>query len=188
MSERYISNKKENFAARCLKGIGYWFLGNFMCFFICSSTALFMRSFIFIRLFIAFCTMTVTLGLYFNWAHYAAKRDKNVVKFHGMEYDRYMPLKMAIAAPIFSYIMLIVLYLSKSGVLPDVFNYYLLLNMWLRPFVTLFTGEFVIDAISWLGVIGITFMVLLQPLTIAVTYILTYNDVDVTKIIFYKKH
>ncbi len=187
MSDRYISNKKENFVSRCMKGIGYWLLGNFMCFFICSSTALFMRRFLFIRIFISFCTLVVTLGLYFNWAHYAAKRDKNVVKFHGIEYDRYMPFKMAAAAPVLSYIMLVCLYLSKLNVIPDIFNYYLLGNMWLRPFVTMFTGDFSIGSISWLGMIGITLMVLLQPLTIAVTYILTYKEVDITKIIFYKK-
>ena len=187
MSERFISNKKENFAERCAKGIGYWFLGNFMCFFICTATAIIMRQLLIFRMFIALCTLIITMGLYFNWAHYAAKRDKNVVKFHNSEYDKYMPVKMAAAAPIFSYIMLICLYLSKLNVLPDIFNYYLMLNMWLRPFVTMFTGNITITSVSWLGMAGITLLVLIQPATIVITYILTYNDVDIKKIVFYKK-
>ena len=187
MAEKYYSREKENIAKRCLKGLGYWILGSFMCFFICSATVVLMKSLLTLKIFISLCTLTITMGLYFNWAHYAAKRDKNAIKFHNMEYDKLMPVKMAVAAPIFSYIMLICLYLSKAGVISDIFNYYLLGNMWILPFVTMFTGERTIDAIPWAGILGITFLVLIQPLTIALTYIFTYNDIDVTKLIFYKE-
>ena len=186
MAEKYYSREKENFAARCMKGIGYWFLGSFMCFFVCSTTVVLMRSLLTLKMFIALCTLTITMGLHFNWAHYAAKRDKNAVKYHNMEFDKFMPLKMAIAAPILPYIMLICLYLSKAGVISDIFSYYLWGNIWILPFVTMFTGERTIDAIPWAGILGITFLMLIQPVTIAVTYICTYNDIDVTKLIFYK--
>lgn len=186
MVEKYYSRKKENIAARCLKGVGYWILGSFMCFFVCSATVVLMRSILTLKIFISLCTLVITMGLYFNWAHYAAKRDKNAVKFHNMEHDRTMPFKMAVSAPIISYVMLIMLYLSKMGVIPDIFNYYLLGNMWLLPFVTMFTGERTIEAIPWVGILGITLLVLIQPLTIALTYIFTYNEVDIIKIIFYK--
>lgn len=185
MPEKYYSKQKENIVKRCFKGIGYWFLGNFMCFFVCSATALLMRSFLIFKMFIALCTLVITMGLYFNWAHYAAKLDKNLVKFHNMKYDKYMPVKMSVIAPFFTYVMLIFLYLSKVGIIPDIFNFYLLGNMWLRPFVTMFTGEIAISSVSWSGMIGITFLVLLQPLTIVLTYIFTYNDLDIAKLIFY---
>ena len=185
MAEKIYSKQKENIVTRCLKGIGYWFLGSFMCFFICSTTVVLMRSLLTLKIFISVCTLVITMGLYFNWAHYAAKRDKNAIKFHNMEYDKYMPLKMAVAAPVFPYIMLVMLYLSKAGVISDMFNYYLLGNIWILPFVTMFTGERTIDAVPWAGILGITFLVLIQPLTIALTYIFTYNDIDIAKIIFY---
>lgn len=187
MTEKNLSNQKENIVKRSLKGIGYWFLGSFMCFFICSATVVLMRSLLTLKIFIALCTLVITMGLYFNWAHYAAMRDKNAVKFHNMEYDKYMPLKMSAAAPFFTYIMLIALYLSKAGVIPDIFGYYIWGNIWILPFIAMFTGERTISAIPWSGIAGITFLVLIQPLTIWLTYIFTYNDVDVTKIIFYKK-
>ena len=185
MAEKYYSRQKENLAARCLKGVGYWFLGNFMCFFMCTTMLNLMRSLLTLKIFISVCTLTITMGLFFNWAHYAAKRDRNAIKFHNMEYDKYMPVKMAVAAPIFPYIMLICLYLSKAGIISDIFSYYIWGNIWILPFITMFTGERTIDAIPWLGIFGITFLVLIQPVTIAVTYICTYNDIDVTKLIFY---
>ena len=187
MEERFTSRKKENLAKRCFKGVGYWFIGNFMCFFICSTMIVLMRGTIILKIFVSLCTLLITMGLYFNWAHYAAKRDRNSVKFHSMEYDRFMPLKMSIAGPIVPYITLIILYLSKLGVIRDIFSYFLFGNMWILPFVTMFTGERTIDFIPWSGIFGITFLMLIQPAVISATYILTYKDVDVAKIIFYKK-
>lgn len=187
MDEKFISRKKENLAKRCLKGIGYWFLGNFMCFFICSTMVVLMRGTIILKVFVSLCTLLITMGLYFNWMYYAAKRDRNAVKFHNTEYDRFMPLKMSIAGPIVPYITLIMLYLSKLGVIKDIFSYFLFSNMWTLPFVTMFTGERTIDSISWWGILGLTFLLLIQPAVISATYILTYRDVDVVKIVFYKK-
>lgn len=187
MNDRYLSKSKENFAKRCFKGIGYWFLGDFMCFFICSAMVVLMKGTIILKVFVSLCTLLITTGLYFNWAHYAAKRDRNAVKFHNMEYDRLMPLKMSIAGPIVPYVTLVMLYLSKLGAIGDFFSYYLFGNMWLLPFVTMFTGERTIDLIPWWGIFGITFLALIQPAVISATYILTYRDVDVAKILMYKK-
>ncbi len=142
---------------------------------------------VFLKAIIAICTLLVTLGLMFNWSHYAAKNDKDLVKFHGMEYDRFMPIKMALIGPGLSYIMLIGLYLMKAGVIGDYFNFYLLLNMWMTPFVDMFTSSRVIADINAWGIIGITFLVVLQSATVFVTYLLTYRDVDVYKIVFLKK-
>ncbi len=189
MSSKVISKEKENFVKRCFKGLGYWFLGCFMCFFICSTMVVLMEKVMLLKIFVAFCTTTITLGLYFNWAHYAAKRDKNAVKFHNMTYDKYMPVKMAIIAPVVSYIMLVLLFLCKVNIIQETFvSIYLLCDIWILPFITMFTEDRTISGISWAGLIGITFLTLLQPMAIIVTYICTYNDIDVVKLMFYKKN
>lgn len=187
MAEKIISREKENLAKRCIKGIGYWLIGSFMCFCICSALVLLMKGVLLLKIFVALCTSAIMLGLFFNWTYYSAKRDRNAVKFHNMAYDRFMPLKMAIAAPIVSYIMLIMLYMCKLGTIDEsFFGIYLLCDMWILPYVTLFTGERVISAVSWGGMVGITFITLLQPAVIYLTYVLTYNDVDVVNLVFYK--
>lgn len=189
MEGKIVSREKENFFKRSLKGIGYWLMGSFMCSVICSALLVLMKSVMILKIFVAFCTTAIMLGLFFNWAHYAAKRDRNAVKFHNMEYDRFMPLKMSIAAPIVSYVMLILLYLCKLGAVPDVFfSLYVLADIWTLPYITLFTEERTIYGISWLGMAGITFLTLLQPAAISLTYILTYNDVDVVSLVFYQKN
>lgn len=146
-----------------------------------------MRSLLILKFFVAFCTTAIMLGLQFNWAHYSAKRDRNAVKYRNMEYDRFMPLKMSVAAPIVSYVMVVLLFLSKAGVIGDIFNYFMYVDMWLVPYVKMFTEETAVGAIPWWGVIGLTVLVLLQPAVISVTYILTYKDVDVAKEVLYKK-
>lgn len=187
MSKQKISREKENFFKRSFKGLGYWFLGCFMCFFVCSTMVVLMNKILFLKIFVAFCTTTITLGLYFNWAHYAAKRDKNAVKYHNMNYDKFMPVKMAVIAPIFSYVMLVLLFLCKAGVIADTFmSIYLLCDIWILPFITMFTEDKTIAGISWVGLVGISFLTLLQPASIIITYICTYNDIDVVKHIFYK--
>ena len=188
MSNKFISKEKENFAKRSLKGIGYWFLGVFMCFFVCSTMVVLMEKVFILKMFVALCTTIITLGLYFNWAHYAAKRDRNAVKYHNTEYDKYMPVKMAVIAPIVSYIMLILLFLCKAGTIDEsFFSLYLICDIWVLPFITMFVEERTISAVSWGGIIGISLLTLLQPAAIIITYLCTYNDIDVVKHIFYKK-
>lgn len=188
MSNTKISREKENFLKRSFKGIGYWFLGEFMCFFVCSTLLVLMSKVLFLKIFVAFCTTFITLGLYFNWAHYAAKRDKNAIKYHNMEYDKYMPVKMAVIAPIVSYVMLILLFLCKAGVIQETFmSLYILCDIWILPFITMFTEERTIDGVSWFGIVAMTFLTLIQPAAIIITYICTYNDIDVVKLVFYKK-
>ncbi len=189
MAGKFISREKENFFIRSLKGIGYWLIGSFMCFVVCSTMVVLMKGVLVLKIFVAFCTTMIMLGLYFNWAYNAAKQDKNAVKFHNMEYDRFMPLKMSVIAPVASYIMLVMLYLCKLGMVPDTFfSVYLIADIWILPYITLFTGERTIYAVSWFGMVGITLITLLQPIAIWLTYILTYNDVDVVSLVFYKKN
>ena len=179
--------KNEIFAVRVLKGIGYWLLGYVLCLFICIMMLMIMNKVIIIKVFVGFCVLSITLGLYFNYAHYAAKRDKVKVKLHGAEYDKFMPIKMAISAPFFTYIMWFILLLSKLGVIGDIFNYYVLTNIEMLPFVALFTTQRSIESLSWLGLFGILVIVLLSPAVIIISYIATYKDIDIRSLIFYKK-
>ena len=64
---------------------------------------------------------------------------------------------------------------------------YILCDIWILPFITMFTEERTIDGVSWFGIAGMTFLTLLQPAAIIITYICTYNDIDVVKLVFYKK-
>lgn len=181
--------KKENFVVRALKGIGYGIISEVMCFFLMlSMVALNQMSggMLIIKVIIALFSLIVTLGLYFNWAFNAAKRDRDLVKYHGVEYDRFMPLKMAAAAPVISYVSLIALILSKCGVIPDMFNVFLLINLFTLPFTDCFTAGRTLEFLSVPGLIGLILLVLSQGAVIAVTYIMTYKDVDVLKFIYKK--
>lgn len=184
---RIFMTKNEKFIVRALKGIGYGVISEVMCIFLVLSMVVINQisgGIVWLKLIIGIFTMIITLGLYFNWAFNAAKRDRDLVKFHGVPYDRYMPLKMAVIAPIISYVSLILLILSKMGVIPDIFNVFLLLNLFTLPFVDCFTAERTIEFVSVPGLLGIALLVLSQGAVIAATYIMTYRDVDVIKFMY----
>ena len=140
-----------------------------------------------VKVIAAVFTLTVVLGLFFNWAYNAAKADRDAVKFHNVEYDRYMPLKMALCGPAISYVTLIALILSKCGVIKDIFNIFLLVNMYAVPFVDAFTDGRTLEFLTVPGLLGLVLLTLLQPAAIVLTYIMTYKDVDVITKIVYKK-
>ena len=99
-----------------------------------------------------------------------------------------MPLKMALVGPIISYISIIVLFLSYIGVIPDIFNFYLLFNMFVLPAVDAFTDGRTLEVLTVPGFLGILALVLTQPAAIAASYIMVYKDVDIVKKVFYKDH
>ena len=98
-----------------------------------------------------------------------------------------MPLKMALCGPAVSYISLAALILSKCGVIKDIFNIFLLINMYSLPFVDAFTDGRTLEFLTVPGLFGLIGLTLLQPAVIVLTYILTYKDVDVITKIVYKK-
>lgn len=243
-------NKSDSITVRCLKGLGFWLVGEVMCFIICLMSSLLMSKFFIAKLFMCFCTMAVTLGMFFQYAYTAAKRDREMVKFHGQPEDKKMPYKMAAAATAPFFIMLIIIAFDKAGVIDDliytkeytrqvavtetintdamysetsaeeivsetssaeesavsstettavqyveetgevefrVFSIYLMANMHVLPFVSLFSELRSIDAVSWGGMFGLLVLELLSPAIIIVTYRIVYNDIDVKKLIMYKK-
>jgi hypothetical protein len=173
---------------RYVKGLGYGLAAEVMCVIIGAATGVLTRYHVLLKLIVGLCTMTITLGLYFNWTYYASKRDKDGYKLRGKPRDKLMPAKMALIAPLPSYITLIALYLMKLKVIGDYFGPYLFLNIWIKPFADMFAEQPVpIDELPAAGVAGITLLILLQPAVVAATYLLTFNEVDVYKRIFFKK-
>lgn len=178
---------KDSLPKRILKGVGYHIAGEIMSAFLVITMIVLTAKMdvAWIKIIAAVFTLTIVLGLFFNWAHNAAKADRDAVKFHKQPYDKFMPLKMALGGPIISYVSIIALILSKSGVISDIFNVYLLLNLHTVPAVDAFTDGRTLEFLTVPGLLGLLLLVLLQPLTIVLTYILTYNDVDViTKIMY----
>ncbi|MBQ8827133.1 MAG: hypothetical protein IJ007_08570 [Oscillospiraceae bacterium] len=186
MNRRY---KKESFLKRALKGIGYSIVAEVMCAFLVITMIVLTTKtdLAIIKIIAGICTLTVILGLFFNWANNAAKADRDAVKFHNEEYDRYMPLKMALCGPVISYVTLIALILSKCGVISDIFNVFLLINMYSLPFVDAFTDGRTLEFLTVPGLFGLIGLTLLQPAAIVLTYVLTYKDVDVITKIVYRK-
>lgn len=184
MSENF---KTENIFKRILKGIGYGIIAEFMSVFLVISMIAMNGMFggsVVLKVIIGICTLVLTLGLYFNWAFNAAKKDRDAVNYHKVPYDKYMPVKMAVGGPIISIVMYILLVLSKIGVLPDLFNVFLLADLFTVPFVDSFTSERTIEVLSVWGLLGLGVLVLSQCAVIIVTYILAYKDVDIVKFMY----
>lgn len=182
-----VKFKKENFFKRILKGIGYGLISEFMCMFLVISMIAMNGMFggsVVLKVIIGLCTLVLTLGLYFNWTFNAAKKDRDAVAYHNVPYDKYMPIKMAVGGPIVSIVMYILLILSKIKLLPDLFNVFLLADLFTVPFVDSFTSERTIEALSVWGLLGLGLLVLSQCVVIVVTYIVTYKDIDIVKFMY----
>lgn len=189
---KYGSNKPEGFPKRILKGFLYYFIGIVMnMWFVTVMTGLMMNN-LFIKLAVGIAAEIIVNGLFFNYAYNAACLDRDLVKFHGMERDKYMSLKIALIVPIFGYIMTVMLGLARAGVFDGTilgergFNYYILLNLHTLPWIAMFTDERSIEHLTWAGYAGIVFLQLIEPAVIALTYELTYRDIDIKEKLFYK--
>jgi hypothetical protein len=64
---------------------------------------------------------------------------------------------------------------------------YLLANIKCIAWVDLFTTERTIDAVSPLGLIGLLAIVIISPITIILTYELTYKELDIKALLLYGK-
>ncbi len=184
MSENF---KAENIFKRILKGIGYSLIAEFMSMFLVLSMIAMNGMFggsVVLKVIIGICTLVLTLGLYFNWAFNAAKKDRDAVIYHKVPYDKYMPVKMAVGGPVISIVLYIALVLSKTGIVPDMFNVFLLADLFTVPFVDSFTSERTIEFLSVWGLLGLGVLVLSQCAVIVLTYIITYKDIDIVKFMY----
>ncbi len=178
---------KENMIIRNLKGFGNFVLSQFLSAFLVFALIAVARDFLLAKIFIGLASLFITLGLFFNWSYNAAKRDMKLNKYHNMKYDKTIPIKMAIFAPITTYISFIVLVLSYVKIIPDFFNIFLLSNMFLTPIVDTFTDGRTVEFLNLWGIFGILVVILTQPITIILTYHFVYHEIDFIKFLVYKK-
>lgn len=190
---RYGTNRPEGLPKRILKGLLYYIIGVVMnMWFVTVMTGLMMEN-LFIKLAVGIAAEVIVNGLFFNYAYNAACLDRELVKFHGMEKDRYMSLKMALTAPVLGYVMTVMLGLAKAGAFDGTllgergFNYYILLNLHALPWIAMFTDERSIEHLTWAGYAGIVFLQLIEPAVIALTYELTFRNIDIKEKFLYGK-
>lgn len=172
---------------RALKGLVWWFAGELIAFVFTLCIMLPMRRFMLVRIFAGVASVFMVNALYFNFTHKCANSDRNAVKFHGVQRDRLAGLFIALTAPIFQYISWILLLLSKMQIIRDIFNYYILSNIQCIAWVDLFTAGRTIDHLTWAGLFGLLFIVLLAPAVIIATYECTYREIDVKALLMYGK-
>jgi hypothetical protein len=181
--------KKESLIKRLLLGWGYWILSEALCAFLCAPLLPLMKNMLLLKFLMGMCTLILTLGLWFNWAFNAAKKDMAGNLRHGIERDRLMPYKMALGGTAVPLIMFIALLILKLGASEAKFGLYIALNIWMMPWVSSFadiTG-ITVSALPWGGVFGIMLLLSLQPAAVIITYLCVYNNVDIIKLLFYKR-
>lgn len=182
-----IKDRPEKFGKRAVKGMLWWLAGEFVCVIFNMCMLLVMNRFMAVKIFCSVASVIIANGLLFNFTYNCAVRDRNFIKYHGVEYDPKMKLKLALTAPLPQYLMWVVLLLSKLGVVGDIFRYYILANMQCIGWVDLFTEGRDITSLSWAGLFGLLFLVLIAPAVIIATYECTIRDIDVKALLLYGK-
>ncbi len=193
LMNNYSGTKPESFIKRVLKGWLYYVMGFVMNLWLVTVMMAMASDFLIVKFLLGIAALVIIDGLFFNFAYNAARRDRELIKFHGMEQDKSMSLKLALLVPIFGYIMYILLFLVKLGVFDGTilgqngFNYYILLNLHTLPWIAMITDGRTLEYLTWGGMFGLLLIQLTEPATIVLTYELTLRDVDVKEIIFYGK-
>lgn len=189
----YSGTKPESFIKRLLKGWMYYIMGFVMNLWLVTVMMAMASDFLVVKFLLGIAALIVVNGLFFNYAYNAARRDRELIKFHGAKQDKKMSLKLALLVPIFGYIMYILLFLAKVGVFDGTvlgengFNYYILLNLHTLPWIAMITDSRTIDCLTWGGMFGLLVIQLIEPITLVLSYELTLRDIDVKEIIFYGK-
>lgn len=185
--------KKEPFIKRLFKGWGYFIVGFIMNTWFCTVMITQMPKILLLRLLVGAAALFIINGLYFNYAYNAAKLDRDLIRYHNMEKDRHMSLKLALLVPIYSYVCYIILFIAKLGLFSGThfgeyaFNYYILTNIHTLPWVSAVTDGRTMESLSWGGMFGLLIIMLIQPVVIVLTYELTLRDIDLSHILMYGK-
>lgn len=177
--------KQEKFIVRTLRGMSWWLIGEIVCMIFNMCMLLLMQKFMILKIFTGIASVLIMNGLYFNFTYNTAVSDKNLIRYHHVPDDKFMSLKIALTAPLPQYIMWVILLLSKLGVIRDIFNIYILANIQSIAFVDLFTTGRTINDLSWGGLFGLLFLVLIAPAVIIATYECTVRDIDIVNILIY---
>ena len=184
--------KRESFFTRLIKGWGYFAAGYIMNVWFCTVMLTFAGNSLLVKLLTGLSALLIVNGLFFNYSYNAAKADREQIKYHGAEYDKFMPLKMSLAVPLFHYVCFIALCLCKAGIITGErinysFNYYSLLNIHTLPWTAMFTEGRDLAHLTIPGLLGLLLINLIEPAVITLTYELTLKDIDVRKVMYKNK-
>ncbi|MCM1524658.1 MAG: hypothetical protein NC120_09405 [Ruminococcus sp.] len=182
-----IKETQEKFAKRAAKGMLWWLAGEFICIIFNMCMLIFMTKFMAVKIFTAISSAIIANGLFFNFAYNTAVRDRNLIKYHDVGYDKKMSVKIALTAPLPQYVMWIMLLLSKLGVIGDIFRYYIWANIQTIAWIDLFTSGRDIASLSWSGLFGLLLLMLIAPAVIIITYECVIRDIDVKALVLYGK-
>lgn len=183
--------KGESFIVRILKGWGYLAASTVMNLWFVTVLIVFAGKSLFVKLLIGIAALIIVNGLFFNYSYNCAKKDRDLIRYHGKERDRFMPLKMSLIVPAFHYIVFIVLCLCKAGIVTfensdHMLGFYATLKMHTLPWIAMFTEGRTMEYLTLPGILGLLLIDLIEPAVISLTYILTLNDVDIKKFIYKK--
>lgn len=188
-----MKSKEESFIKRILKGWLYLLGGTMMNMWFCTVMVGVFRGSVLITLLVGIAAIVIVNGLFFNYSYNAGKLDRELIKFHGKEKNFSMPVKMALLVPLPHYIMYTALILAKAGVIAssgsDYFlSYYILANLHVLPWVSLFTEARTTDSLTWGGAAGLLLILIIEPAVISITYVCTLNSIDIKALLYYGKN
>lgn len=184
---KMTKDQPEKKSVRAIKGILWWLGGEFICLIFHFCMLLMMKKFMAVKIIAAVSSLIITNGLFFNYTYNCAVRDRNLIRYHGLEYTKGNSVFIALTAPLPMYVTWAALLLSKLGIIKDFFSMYILTNIQCIGWVDLFTAGREITDLSWAGLFGLLVLVLAAPAVIIVTYEMVIRDKDVKAMVLYGK-
>ena len=94
LMNNYSGTKPESFIKRILKGWMYYIIGFVMNLWLVTVMMAMASDFLIVKFFLGIAALVVVDGLFFNYAFNASRRDRELIKFHGMEQDKKIEVLM----------------------------------------------------------------------------------------------
>lgn len=178
--------KKTSFTKRIISGFGMLIVSDITCFVLMMVTMNFFEH-IFVKVLVGIVSMAI-LGLtMFSYAYNLGEQDKKLEK-RGNTIDLNMSKKLGIIDSIPLILFLMVLIVSKMGLIMDILPYYKLTNAFFLPFIQIITsGEVAVSSFPIYGFLILFVLIFIVPIAIYIGYDLGYKQIDLTLKIFYKK-
>ena len=180
--------KRKSFAALLGEFFGYLILGFILSYIVMGAMVFAVNTLV--KILVLICTMGVMLGLLSFVAFKEGKRERSLVKLRRVEgpmHYRCLICGLILIIPLYTTVILLAL--SKAGIVGDFYGYYKLFNPWYLPLTAalspmieveggLSPSAYVAD-IGW-GVIGLYALLPISvPLVIHLTYKFTFNEVAI---------
>ncbi|MGN1412590.1 MAG: hypothetical protein ACI4WH_08825 [Oscillospiraceae bacterium] len=145
---------------------------------------------IFWRGIIGFCTMAILVCIIGNHAYNRAKCDKAGERTLGAEHQphKHIIASILIGLPlVLEWIALLLVKVSHLSIGNTVYVIYRLVNAYFLPWINIFCLEPNLEKLSYMGLISIFAFTLIPMLTFGIVYVITYNNIDIEKIIVYNR-